>query len=158
MYNVQDVIKAARGLRAYLAVDPEGMPHLGGTQAKLAGSLIGMRKFKCEWSGKCQWALQGSPAWSDNRLRSAGIDPVTWRITDKRRAAFAWQQLRTDPHHYSASRQEILVGDANNETPDLHVPLIYSDQRDNLKPKTEPAQKQHFKREIIDYLRDRGAV
>ena len=156
-YAFTDIIKAARGLRAYLEIDiVDGMPYLGGTHAKLAGTLIGVKARKHEWSRKVVWALNGTKAWSDNRLRGAGIDPVTWRVMDVRRAAFAWQQLRTGFRKYSPRRQELLVNDPNNPTPDINVRLIFSTQRDNLIPKTEPVESRTLKHQIINYLRDKN--
>lgn len=144
-----------------MAIDPEGMPFLAGTHAVLAGSLIGVRSFGHEWSGKRVWALMGPPAWSDKRLRGAGIDPVSWKIIDVRRAAFAWEQLRTGHRKYSPTRQELLIG-SDQETPDINAKLVFSTERDNIKTpekkKTEEASSQHFSKIIGDHFRDKNII
>jgi len=134
------------------------MPHLGGTPARLAAQIIGVKARKHEWTGKVVWQINGTLAWSDQRIRSAGIDPVTWRINDRRRAAFAWEQLRTGKRKYSRKRQEMLVSDLNNPVPDLDAKLIFSTQRDNLKNKEEKPTDKNIKTQIINYLRDKNNI
>jgi hypothetical protein len=64
----------------------------------------------------------------EKRLRSAGIDPWTWKIFDSDRAAWAWWQLKQEGHYYSEKRQAELMSGVHGEPPDINIPLKYSQE------------------------------
>ena len=87
---------------------------------ELAYALIGVRPKMDDRTGKTLWSIDETRA--DQRLRTAGIDPRTWKIIDPKRAAWAWHQLRTSKR-YSPDRQTILMT-STEAPPDINLELI----------------------------------
>jgi hypothetical protein len=87
---------------------------------ELAYPLLGVRPKLDDKTGKTLWSLDQPQTLQ--RLRTAGIEPRTWKIIDPKAACWAWHQLRT-AKKYSPDRQAILMN-SNEPPPDIHLELI----------------------------------
>src|SRR6516162_1027294 len=85
----------------------------------LAHALIGVQPKLHGKNNKTLWSLDQARA--DHRLRSAGIDPRNFEITEPKRAAWSWHQIRS-AKKFSPDRQAILM--SSTETPpDIRLEL-----------------------------------
>jgi hypothetical protein len=124
-----ELLEVARLFRAYMMWEGgrDKVPISKGL-AGMAASLIGIKLGLNRKTGKIAWRLAGRDVKRhERRMRSAGIDPWTWKIFDSKRAAWAWWQLKQDKHYYSEARQERLMR-GEEEPPDINIPLKYSQE------------------------------
>jgi hypothetical protein len=87
---------------------------------ELAYPLLGVQPRLDDQTGKTVWSVD-KPR-TDQRLRAAGIDPTSWKISDPKRAAWAWHQLRI-ARKFSPGQQEILLS-SNEPPPNINLELI----------------------------------
>ena len=162
-YDFFSLLTVTRFLLQYLSPEEgsRGLPDrppLGGMYAQLATSLLGVN-LRLDSKGKPVWRLAGKDLpRCEKRLRSAGIDPETWKVFDVTAATAAWFQLRSQ-RYYSQKKQTTLMTTAS-ELPNLSIPLKFNYAPNEKQVRTwqlSPAQ-QHFKGKIHERLEGDGYI
>ena len=160
-YDFTRLLTVARFLFKYLGPEEgsRGLPDrppLGGMYMQLATSLLGVN-LRLDQAGKPVWRLAGKDLpRCEKRLRSAGIDPETWKVFDVTAATAAWYQLRSQ-RYYSQKKQITLMATAS-ELPNLNIPLKFDYRLNEEQAKAwelNPSQ-EHFKGKIREHFEGAG--
>ena len=156
-YDFANLLTVAKFLFKYLGPEEgsRGLPDrpvLGGMYMQLATSLLGVN-LRLDSKGKPVWRLAGKDLpRCEKRLRSAGIDPETWKVFDVTAATAAWFQLRSQ--RYYSERKQITLMTTTSELPNLSIPLKfdYAPNEQQARSWQLNGTQQHFKGKIRDHL------
>jgi len=113
-YDFFSLLTVTRFLLQYLSPEEgsRGLPDrppLGGMYAQMATSLLGVN-LRLDQAGKPVWRLAGKDLpRCEKRLRSAGINPETWKVFDRRAAAFFWSQVCSHKGHYYSEKEQFRL-------------------------------------------------
>lgn len=149
-----DILEIAQAVAQYLSKRKE-RPALSKRRLDFARQLLG---FGTKHRRLDRWLYFPVDARVKERLRAAGVDPETWAIVDKKRAAWCWYQLRTK-RYFSLRWQEQLV-DSGEEPPDMAIKLVIDPvsealgaaERSAAIAKAPDATQEHFGAEIRERL------
>jgi len=157
-YDFANLLTVARFLFKYLGPEEgsRGLPDrppLGGMYAQLATSLLGVN-LRLDQAGKPVWRLAGKDLpRCEKRLRSAGINPETWKVFDRRAAAFFWSQVCSHKGHYYSEKEQFRLMNNGENPPDI-IPLKFDYRLNEEQAKSwrlNPTQ-ERFKGKIREHL------
>jgi hypothetical protein len=135
-YGFFDVLEVARWLLDYLGPEkggglPDRPPLAGAMNIDLAKSLLGVTTRRSKKTGRPVMRLAGKDIQRcHRRIRSAGIDPESFKVVDPKAAAFFWFQIRTHRGHYYSEKEQFRLMASGENPPDLDTALKF-DYRTN---------------------------
>jgi hypothetical protein len=160
-YSFFDVLEVARWLLDYLGPQkghgglPDRPPLAGAMNIDLAKTLIGVATRLSKKTGKPVMRLAGKDIKRcHRRIRSAGVDPETFKVVDARAASFFWFQVRSHKGHYYSEKEQFRLMGSRENPPDLHIPLKFDYRPNEEQAKAwqlNPTQ-ERFREHLEDHL------
>ena len=161
-YGFFDVLEVARWLLDYLGPEkggglPDRPPLAGAMNIDLAKSLLGVTTRRSKKTGRPVMRLAGKDIQRcHRRIRSAGIDPETFKVVDPKAASWFWFQVRTHKGHFFSQKEQSRLMTSGENPPDINIPLKfdYRLNAEQVKAWELNPTKEHFKGIIGEHLED----
>src|SRR6516162_8499862 len=131
-YGFFDVLEVGQWLLDYLGPQkdrgglPDRPPLAGAMNIDLAKSLLGVTTRLSKKTGKPVMRLAGKDIKRcHRRIRSAGIDPESFKVVDPKAAAWFWFQVRTHKGHFYSEKEQFRLMISRENVPDINIALKF---------------------------------